>query len=161
MAINKQTKKSKDPVVSTYQSDEISANPDTSPITFHEALDPTITRHTVTPWAAQNLGKKWYLIYADYAWGKQCNQVLQETLKKNGGTVLGAIPYPLGSAEFSAHLPKIQAAKPEVLMTVTPGADNIAFLKQAISFGLKKEMKIAQPLHWLPLGKEGGPDLYF
>jgi len=43
---------------------------------------------------------------------------------------------------------------------MTPGADNIAFLKQAISFGMKKEMKIAQPLHWLPQLKEGGPDLY-
>ena len=160
MAINEQTKKSKVLFVSTSQSDEISAKPDTSPITFHEALNPTITCRAVGTWAAQNLGKKWYLIYADYAWGKQCNQVLQETLKKNGGTVLGAIPYPLGSAEFSAHLPKIQAAKPEVLMTVTPGADNIAFLKQAISFGMKKEMKIAQPLHWLSYGKEGGPDLY-
>src|SRR5258705_4259287 len=138
MAINEQTKKSKVLFVSTSQSDEISAKPDTSPITFHEALNPTITCRAVGTWAAQNLGKKWYLIYADYAWGKQCNQVLQETLKKNGGTVLGAIPYPLGSAELSAHLPKIQAAKPEVLMTVTPAADNIAFIKQAISFAMKK-----------------------
>ena len=44
-------------------------------------------------------------------------------------------------------------------MTVTPGADNIA-PQEAISFGMKKEMKIAQPLHWLSYGKEGGPDLY-
>ena len=43
---------------------------------------------------------------------------------------------------------------------MTPGADNIAFLKQAISFGMKKQMKIAQPLHWLPQLKQGGPDLY-
>ena len=84
MAINEQTKKSKVLFVSTSQSDEISAKPDTSPITFHEALNPTITCRAVGTWAAQNLGKKWYLIYADYAWGKQCNQVLQETLKKNG-----------------------------------------------------------------------------
>ena len=160
MAINEQTKKSKVLFISTSQSDEISAKPDTSPITFHEALNPTITCRAVGTWAAQNLGKKWWIIYADYAWGKQSNQVLQETLKKNGGTVLGATPYPLGSAEFSAHLPKIQAAKPEVLMTVTPGADNIAFLKQVISFGMKKEMKIAQPLHWISYLKEGGPELY-
>ncbi|HVQ75121.1 MAG TPA: ABC transporter substrate-binding protein [Candidatus Binatia bacterium] len=160
MAINEQTKKAKVLFVSASQSDEISAKPDTSPITFHEALNPTITCRAVGGWAAQNLGKKWWLIYADYAWGKQCNQVLQETLKKSGGTVLGSTPYPLGSAEFSAHLPRIQQAKPEVLMTVTPGADNIAFLKQAISFGMKKEMKIAQPLHWISYTKEGGPDLY-
>jgi branched-chain amino acid transport system substrate-binding protein len=159
MAINEQTKKSNVLFISVSQSDEISARPDGGPLTFHEALNPTITCRAVGSWVAQNLGKKWWIVYADYAWGKQCNMVLSETLKKNGGTVLGATPYPLGSAEFSAHLPRIQAAKPEVLMSVTPGADNIAFLKQAISFGMKKEMKIAQPLHWLANAKQAGADV--
>ena len=160
MAINEQTKKSKVLFVSTSQSDEISAKPDTSPITFHEALNPTITSRVVGQWVAQNLGKKWWIIYADYAWGKQNNAVLTEVLKKNGGTLLGTTPYPLGSAEFSAHLPKIQAAKPEVLMNVAPGADNVALHKQVISYGMKKEMKIAQPLHWISYLKEGGAELY-
>src|SRR5947209_8348461 len=136
MAINEQTKKAKVLFISVSQSDEISAKPDTSPTTFHEALNPTITSRAVGGWIADNLGKKWWIIYADYAWGKQNNAVLQEVLKKKGGTLLGATPYPLGSAEFSAHLPKIQAAKPEVLVSMTPGADNIAFLKQARSFGM-------------------------
>jgi branched-chain amino acid transport system substrate-binding protein len=160
MAINEQTKKSGVLFVSASQSDEISAKPDTSPITFHEALNPTITCRAVGSWVADNLGKKWWVVYADYAWGKQCSTVMQETLKKKGGTVLGVTPYPLGSAEFSAHLPKIQAARPDVLLTITPGADNIAFLKQVASFGMRKDMKIAQPLLWLPQVKEGGPELY-
>jgi branched-chain amino acid transport system substrate-binding protein len=160
MAINEQTKKSKVLYISTSQSDEISAKPDTSPLTFHEALNPTITSRVVGNWVAQNLGKKWWIIYADYAWGKQNNAVLTDVLKKNGGTLLGTTPYPLGSAEFSAHLPRIQAAKPEVLMNVAPGADNVALHKQVISYGMKKEMKIAQPLHWISYLKEGGPELY-
>jgi branched-chain amino acid transport system substrate-binding protein len=160
MAINEQTKKSKVLFISTSQSDEISAKPDTSPITFHEALNPTITCRVMGTWAAQNLGKKWWIIYADYAWGKQCNQVLQDTLKAQGGTLLGATPYPLGSAEFSAHLPKIQSAKPDVLMNVAPGADNIALHKQVASFGMRKDMKMAQPLLWISYLKEGGPELY-
>ena len=161
MAINEQTKKAKVLFISTSQSDEISAKPDTSPITFHEALNPTITSRVVGKWVMENLGKKWWIVYADYAWGKQNNAVLTETNKKLGGTVLGSTPYPLGSAEFSAHLPKIQAAKPEVLVSVTPGADNIAFLKQVKSFGMHQgQMKIAQPLHWISTVKQGGPELY-
>ena len=160
MAINEQTKKSKVLYISTSQSDEISAKPDTSPITFHEALNPTITSRVMGNWIAQNLGKKWWIIYADYAWGKQNNAVLTETLAKQGGTLLGTTPYPLGSAEFSAHLPKIQAAKPDVLVNVAPGADNIALHKQVISFGMKKTMKMAQPLLWISYLKEGGPELY-
>jgi branched-chain amino acid transport system substrate-binding protein len=160
MAINEQTKKSKVLFVSTSQSDEISAKPDTSPITFHEALNPTMTCRVIGSWTAQNLGKKWWIVYADYAWGKQCNQVLQDTLKAQGGTLLGATPYPLGSAEFSAHLPKIQAAKPDVFVNVAPGADNIALHKQIKSFGMDKTMKLAQPLLWITALKEGGPELY-
>jgi branched-chain amino acid transport system substrate-binding protein len=160
MAINEQTKKSKVLFISTSQSDEISAKPDGSPITFHEALNPTITSRVMGTWIAQNLGKKWWIIYADYAWGKQNNAVLTETLAKQGGTLLGTTPYPLGSAEFSAHLPKIQAAKPDVLVNVAPGADNIALHKQVISFGMKKTMKMAQPLLWISYLKEGGAELY-
>ena len=160
MAINEQTKKAKVLFISTSQSDEISAKPDTSPITFHEALNPTITSRVVGSWVMKNLGKKWWIVYADYAWGKQNNMVLTDTNKKLGGTILGSTPYPLGSAEFSAHLPKIQAAKPEVLVAVTPGADDIAFLKQVKSFGMHNQMKIAKPLHWISVAKQGGPELY-
>ena len=104
MAINEQTKKSNVLFISTSQSDEISAKPDTSPITFHEALNPTITSRVVGKWVMENLGKKWWIVYADYAWGKQNNPVLTETNKKMGGTLLGSTPYPLGSAEFSKFL---------------------------------------------------------
>src|SRR5499426_3383090 len=160
MAINEQTKKSKVLFISTSQSDEISAKPDTSPITFHEALNPTITGRVVGGWALQNLGKKYWIVYADYAWGKQNNAVFGDVIAKGGGTVLGNTPYPLGKPEFSAHLPKIQAAKPEVLLGAVPGADGVAFLKQVASFGMKKEMKILMPLHFLFLTKEGGADVF-
>ena len=160
MAINEQTKKAGKLFVSISQSDEISAKPDTSPITFHEALNPTITGRVVGGWALQNLGKKYWIVYADYAWGKQNNAVFGDVIAKGGGTVLGNTPYPLGKPEFSAHLPKIQAAKPEVLLGAVPGADGVAFLKQVASFGMKKEMKILMPLHFLFLTKEGGADVF-
>src|SRR3989441_8512868 len=113
MAINEQTKKSKVLFISVSQSDEISAKPDTSPLTFHEALNPTITTRSVGSWALKNVAKKWWVVYADYAWGKQNNAVFADIAQKHGATIPGSKPYPLGNAEFSAHLPKIQAAKPE------------------------------------------------
>jgi len=160
MAINEQTKAAKVLYISVSQSDEISARPDTSSLTFHEALNPTITGRAVGAWGVQNLGKKWWIVYADYAWGKQNNAVFTDVVRKYGGTILGATPYPLGNPEFLAHLPKIQAAKPEVLLAVTPGADGVAFIKQAISFGMKQQMKIMVPLHILFYAKEGGRDLF-
>jgi branched-chain amino acid transport system substrate-binding protein len=160
MAINEQTKKAGVLFISVSQSDEISAKPDTSPFTFHEALNPTITTRAVGAWAVKNVAKLWWIVYADYAWGKQNAAVFEDVGKKQGATIIGKTPYPLGNAEFSAHLPKIQAAKPEAIYSVTPGADNIAFLKQYISFGMQKSIPVVQPLHWLPTVKEGGPEIY-
>ena len=45
-------------------------------------------------------------------------------------------------------------------MNAAPGADNIALLKQVASFGMRKDMKVAQPLLWISYLKEGGPELY-
>src|SRR5437879_1959655 len=160
MAINEQTKKSGVLFISVSQSDEISAKPDTSPLTFHEALNPTITSRAVASFGIKELGKKWWIVYADYAFGKQNTAVFTTIAPKLGGTLLGSTPYPLGKPEFSAHLPKIQAAKPDVIYAVTPGADAVPFLKQAISFGLKKDAKIVVPLHFLDYTKEGGAEVW-
>jgi branched-chain amino acid transport system substrate-binding protein len=160
MAINEQTKAAKKLYISVSQSDEISAKPDTSSLTFHEALNPTITSRAVATFGMQNLGKRWWIVYADYAFGKQNNAVFTAAITKLGGAILGSTPYPLGKPEFSAHLPKIQAAKPDAIYAVTPGADSVPFLKQAISFGLKKDARIAQPLHFLDYAKEGGAEAF-
>ncbi len=160
MAINEQSKAAKKLYISVSQSDEISAKPDTSPLTFHEALNPTITSRAVATFGVKELGKKWWIVYADYAFGKQNNAVFTAAVTKLGGNILGSTPYPLGKPEFSAHLPKIQSAKPDAIYAVTPGADSVPFLKQAISFGLKKDTKIAQPLHFLDYAKEGGADTF-
>ena len=160
MAVNEQTKKAKILYFSLSQSDEISARPDTSPYTFHEAMNPTITARAVGSWAVQNLGQKWWILYADYAWGKQNNAVFTEIVRKHGGAVIGSTPYPIGLGDFSPHLPKIQAARPEVLLSVTPGNDGISAMKQIISFGMKKDMKHVVPLHVLSVAKAGGSDLF-
>jgi branched-chain amino acid transport system substrate-binding protein len=160
MAINEQSKAAKKLYISVSQSDEISAKPDTSPLTFHEALNPTITSRAVATFGVKELGKKWWIVYADYAFGKQNNAVFTAAVTKLGGNILGSTPYPLGKPEFSAHLPKIQSAKPDAIYAVTPGADSVPFLKQAISFGLKKDAKIAQPLHFLDYAKEGGAETF-
>jgi branched-chain amino acid transport system substrate-binding protein len=160
MAINEQSKKARLLYFSLSQSDEITARPDASPYTFHEAMNPTITARAVGSWAAQNLGKRWWILYADYAWGKQNNAVFGEVVKKHGGSVLGRTPYPIGIGDFSAFLPKIQAARPEVLISVTPGNDGITAMKQMISFGMKRDMKHVVPLHVLTVAKAGGGDLF-
>src|SRR6476659_2330354 len=52
------------------------------------------------PWAVQNFGKKWTIIYADYAWGQSTSQESKVYIERAGGKVLSSIPIPLDAKDF-------------------------------------------------------------
>ncbi len=88
-------------------------------------------------------GKKWYFITPDYAFGHTLQQGFEASLKKFGGTEVGASLTPLGSTDFSPYLIKAQAANPDVIIFLTAGQDAVNSLKQAVQFGLDKKFHIA------------------
>ena len=88
-------------------------------------------------------GKKWYFITPDYAFGHTLQQGFEASLKKFGGTEVGASLTPLGATDFSAYLIKAQAANPDVIIFLTAGQDMVNALKQAVQFGLDKRFHIA------------------
>src|SRR5919198_1446402 len=90
MAINEQTRKARLIYVSISQSNEITALPDWSPYTFHEAINPHITSQAIGGWALANLGKRLYILYADYAFGHQLRDGLKLAAELHGGAVVGA-----------------------------------------------------------------------
>jgi len=87
-------------------------------------------------------GKKWYFITPDYAFGHTLQQGFEASLKKYGGTEVGASLTPLGSADFSAVLIKAQAAHPDIIIVLEAGEDAVNCLKQAVQFGLNKKFHI-------------------
>ncbi len=88
-------------------------------------------------------GKKWYFITPDYAFGHTLQQGFEASLKKFGGTEVGASLTPLGTTDFSSYLIKAQAANPDVILFLTAGQDAVNSLKQAVQFGLDKKFHIA------------------
>lgn len=88
-------------------------------------------------------GKKWYFITPDYAFGHTLQQGFEASLKKFGGTEVGASLTPLGATDFSAYLIKAQAADPDVIIFLTAGQDAVNSLKQAVQFGLDKKFHVA------------------
>lgn len=88
-------------------------------------------------------GKKWYFITPDYAFGHTLQQGFEASLKKFGGTEVGASLTPLGTTDFSSYLIKAQAANPDVIIFLHAGQDMINALKQAVQFGLDKRFHIA------------------
>ncbi len=88
-------------------------------------------------------GKKWYFITPDYAFGHTLQQGFEASLKKFGGTELGASLTPLGTTDFSSYLIQAQATNPDVIIFLHAGQDMINALKQAVQFGLDKKAHIA------------------
>jgi branched-chain amino acid transport system substrate-binding protein len=88
-------------------------------------------------------GKKWYFITPDYAFGHTLQQGFEASLKKYGGTEVGASLTPLGTTDFSPYLIKAESANPDVILFLTAGQDAVNSLKQAVQFGLNKRFHIA------------------
>jgi branched-chain amino acid transport system substrate-binding protein len=88
-------------------------------------------------------GKKWYFLTPDYAFGHTLQLGFEASLKKFGGTEVGASLTPLGTTDYSSYLIKAQAANPDVIIFLQAGNDAVNALKQAVQFGLDKRFHIA------------------
>ena len=92
-------------------------------------------------WFLKTLGKKVYLIGADYSTGHEVVKFFKEPFEKKGGQVVGSFFAPLGTTEFAPYLAKIKSAspKPNGIFGFLGGNDLINFTKQYAEFGLQKE----------------------
>ncbi|HEY2029402.1 MAG TPA: ABC transporter substrate-binding protein, partial [Myxococcales bacterium] len=91
----------------------------------------TMEANAVTSALIKNVGKKWYYITPDYAFGHTLQDALEKAAAKVGGSKVGGDLTPLGTTDFSSYLIKAQSAKPDVIMFLVQGDDMINALKQA------------------------------
>ena len=89
----------------------------------------------------ENFGKKWTIMYADYAWGQSTDQESKALSRSAGGKVLNSIPVPLDTKDFVPYLAQI-SADTEVLLPAFIGSLSVAFYTQAKTMGLDKKMKM-------------------
>jgi branched-chain amino acid transport system substrate-binding protein len=92
-------------------------------------------------WALQNLGKRWTIVVADYAFGLSHAKDWPSKIREMGGEVIDIITIPLGAVDFIPYLGKIDRRRTEVLLFVFPGAGAVRFIDQAAGLGLLKELK--------------------
>jgi branched-chain amino acid transport system substrate-binding protein len=93
------------------------------------------------PWAFENLGKNWTMIFPDYAWGHSHHQEHTKLIEAMGGTVNDPIAVPLGTKDLVPYLAKIPE-ETEVLFSVFFGALSVAFYSQSKSMRLDEKMKM-------------------
>ena len=142
------------------QSDAINEAKDWSFYTFHEALTPHATAGAVARYAFPKFGKKVVYLTADYAYGHEMVRGFQRAGQAFGMQTLADIRHPLGAADYSAFLPRIQALKPDILVLCNFGRDLLNSAKQITDFGLKKQMKVITPVLLYTARQAGGADAF-
>ena len=142
------------------QSDAINEAKDWSLYTFHEALNPHLTAGAVARYAFPKFGKKVVYLTADYAYGHEMVRGFQRAGQAFGMQMLADIRHPLGTADFSAFLPRIQALKPDVLVLCNFGRDLVNAAKQATDFGIKQTTKIIAPVLLYTARQAGGAEAF-
>lgn len=93
------------------------------------------------PWAMENLGKNWTMIFPDYAWGHSHYQEHRKLIEAAGGKVNDPIAVPLGTKDLVPYLARIPE-ETEVLFSVFFGALSVAFYTQQKSMRLDEKMKM-------------------
>jgi branched-chain amino acid transport system substrate-binding protein len=92
--------------------------------------------------------KKVAHIHPDYAYGRNCYDhfsIVSKKLIPRAQNVSEAWPK-LFSTDFTSHITKTLAAKPDLLVTSVWGGDYVSFYKQALQHGLFDKMKVATTL---------------
>lgn len=108
-------------------------------------LQPPVDVHTriLAPYCL-DIGKKWYLLTAAFAFGQDIKATFTDFITKNGGTVVGADEVPVNTADYSSFILKIRAAKPDVVIGGVSASDLTTFLKQWNELGMKGKIPFAE-----------------
>jgi branched-chain amino acid transport system substrate-binding protein len=101
---------------------------------------------TVGRWGVKNLGKRWYTITADYAWGHDLLRHFTAALRDEGGTHVGNDMVAVGTSDFSPYILKALKAEPDVVALLNVGKDTVNATKAAVEYGLKKKAKFVHAL---------------
>ena len=143
LAMGKEAEKAGGVFITTAGADEITGK-DCNSATFRWSV-PTFgaIEQTVRPLVeAMPKAKRWYTITPQYVCGDGLLSAAKNIFKEKGIEHVGNSYHSLTEKEFSGYLTNAMAAKPDVLLLLNFGAQSSDALRQAVSFGMHKNMTI-------------------
>jgi urea transport system substrate-binding protein len=111
--------------------------------TFSTGVTPAQTVNKLIPYAMKKWGKKIYVLAADYNYGQITSQWVKKYALENGGTVASIDFFPLDVTNFGPTISKIEAAKPDMVVSALVGGAHISFYRQWAAAGLTKKIPLA------------------
>ena len=112
---------------------------------FNTGTVPSQQLADLIPYAVQHYGKKVYVVAADYNYGHISTDWVKKYAAQAGAQVVGSDFVPLESSDFGAVINNLQAARPDVVISLLVGGNHIAFYRQFAATGLANSMHIASP----------------
>jgi len=110
---------------------------------FCTGSTPAQTVEKLVPYTMNKWGKKVYVVAADYNYGQITADWVRKYVKDNGGEAVAVEFFPLDVTNFGPTIQKIQAAKPDMVMSALVGGAHISFYRQYAAAGMNKNIPIA------------------
>ena len=107
-----------------------------SPYATQWAVSTTALARTAGEALLKAGAKSWFLVVADYAFGNDLANDVQQTVVAGGGKVLGRTLHPLATTDMSSPLLQAQSSKADVIAFANAGPDLVNSVKQAKEFGI-------------------------
>ena len=110
---------------------------------FMTGVTPAQTVGKLIPFAMKKWGKKIYVIAADYNYGQITSQWVKKFAMENGGSIASIDFFPLDVTTFGPTIAKIEAAKPDMVVSALVGGAHMSFYRQWAAAGLTKKIPLA------------------
>ena len=94
------------------------------------------------PYLVNKIGKKWHIAFADYSWGQSTKDAYADRIKEAGGEVVGSTGIPLGTADMTPFLSKVNGDF-DGFFVIFFGQDGINIVNQGYDLGMAKKYKWA------------------
>ena len=102
----------------------------------------SLPTHVAGVWAYEQGHRKIATIANSYAFGYENAGGFAQTFTEKGGKIVAQLWSPLGTADYSPYISRLQAANPDAVFVEMVGADAVHFLEQWNSFGLKTKIPL-------------------
>ncbi len=111
--------------------------------TFCTGSTPAQTVEKLVPHVMNKWGKKVYIVAADYNYGHITADWVEKYVRDNGGENVATEFFPLDVTNFGPTIKKIQAAKPDLVMSALVGGAHVSFYRQYAATGMNTSVPIA------------------
>jgi branched-chain amino acid transport system substrate-binding protein len=110
---------------------------------FSNQPDSRMQANGLAKYMLDEMGKKVYIFYTDYAMGQSDGRQFKTALEKLGGEVVGVAGAPMDTKDFSPWFGAINQSGADVLFLAFAGADSLRLMTQLHSFGMTRKYKLA------------------